>query len=57
MEEGKDTRIELRDTLQKIFAKGSKKLKDKVKSEALFNAADVEMQCFLRPNERLYQGC
>ena len=43
MEEGKDTRIELRETLQKIFAKGSKKLKDSIKSEALFNAADVEM--------------
>ena len=43
MAEGKDARIEVRESIQKIFAKGSNLLKDSVKSEALFNAADVEM--------------
>jgi fumarylacetoacetase len=58
MAEGKDARIELRATLQKIFAQGSKKLKDSMKSEALFNAAEVEMQMpvFIRDYTDFYSS-
>ena len=40
MAEGKDARIELRQSLQEIFAEGSTKLKEQFKEEALFSIQD-----------------
>ena len=58
MAEGKDARIEARQTLQSLFAEGSTKLKDSVKKQALFDAGRAEMRLpvFIRDYTDFYSS-
>ena len=47
MAEGKDARIELRQSLQEIFAEGSTKMKESLKAEALFSIQDHKIEMLM----------